>query len=350
MDNERGIRRAEEAGLVVSSCEGGVDVVRPALLASHRSRGDRRRETSVQTVLADKDLLQCVLSFVGGQTGRQSVRALGKVAVVCRTWKQVATCDGLWVGVEEEMVPALWQEEQGGKRVVGRDRLVQHGRMLLAERRVWSEDNWAAGLEMHVEIFDRMDGLQLLSARGPLVCEVEEADSLITLGFPVVPAVTVRGSSFLAANREPDHRRWENIEEYFAVVGLCVRVTVRDQRTGKGGLLWEEGCETARDYEGLTPYWRARLQLPEGSQTITSRVSTMVGGQGNGLQFYTTFFVCPEPDQAGVHEDDMRYRVATGDWVATGDIAGFLEDEFPFYLRMDGTDLAKLATTIRSLC
>jgi hypothetical protein len=119
-------------------------------------------------VLGDRDLLGCVLGFVGGATGRQSVRALGQVSLVSRLWQEESGREGLWVGVEDEVVPALWREEQGGRVAVGRGRLVQYGRQLVAERSVWKGDDWSAGLELHVEVFDRMDGLQMMSARGPL--------------------------------------------------------------------------------------------------------------------------------------------------------------------------------------
>jgi hypothetical protein len=77
-----------------------------------------------------------VLGFVGGATGRQSVRALGQVSLVSRLWREECCREGLWVGVESEVVPALWREEQGGRVAVGRGRLVQYGRQLVAERRV----------------------------------------------------------------------------------------------------------------------------------------------------------------------------------------------------------------------
>jgi hypothetical protein len=272
----------------------------------------------VQGVLGDRDLLGCVLGFVGGATGRQSVRALGQVSLVSRLWREECLREGLWVGVEEEVVPALWREEQGGRVTVGRGRLVQYGRVLLAERRVWSGNDWWAGLELHVEVFDRMDGLQMLSARGPLKWNLQEANGWTTLFLPPLPAVEVRGSSFSAASRDPEQRRFASIGAYFSQghrsgypCSLCVRVTVRDQRTGKGGLLWEEGKGTARLFRDPTPDWEQAL--PEGAKGVLSYKVSMVGAQGEGLKCCTNLYVCPEPDQEGVAEEDRLYHVAMGE-------------------------------------
>jgi hypothetical protein len=310
----------------------------------------RRRESSVHRALVDKDLLGCVVSYVGGETGRQSVEALGKVPLVCRTWREVATCDGLWKGIEEEvMVPALSEEEGKGSRAVGRDRLVQYGRMLVQERRVWSEVNWAFSLDLHVEILDRWDGVQMLSARGPLVARPRGG---LTVCFPRWMSA-MRLATFSAARLNPSGSL-DNIWEYFGYSGtLCVRVTVRDRRTGKEGLLWEEGFGTVRQCAALTPYWEARL--PEGTRSVISGARSMVGGAGDGLQCYTKFFVCPEPDQAGVAERDRLYRVATDDdelYVIDDDDDND-EDEhtfYPFSLKIVGTDIARVRTAIRALC
>jgi hypothetical protein len=250
--------------------------------------------------------------------------------------------------VEEEVVPALWREEQGGRVAVGRGRLVQYGRLLFAERRVWSANDWSAGLELHVEVFDRMDGLQMLSARGPLLWKVHEENGLTTFDLPPLPAVDARGSSFSAASRDPDQRRFANIWAYFSQGGdseypcsLCVRVTVRDQRTGKGGLLWEEGKGTVRRVQNPIPHWEHRL--PEGAKAVLSHKSSMVGARGDGQLCRTIFYVCPEPDQEGVTEEDRLYHVAMGEDNSEG-------DEHPFRFGIRSTDTAKIGALIRSLC
>jgi hypothetical protein len=313
----------------------------------------RRRETSVQRVLADKDLLGCVLIYVGGETGRQSVRALGEVALVCRTWREVATWDELWKDIKEEVIaPALWEEEGKDSRAVGRARLVQYGRMLAQETRVWSEVNWASSLELRVGIFDREHGVQMLSMTGLLGCKVKEADNAVLVGFPSWKIFMVR-TRFSAARLTPDGALSDMWEYFRDSVNFCVRVTVRDRRTGKEGLLWEEGCGTVRVCEDPVPFWKA--QLPEGTQAVISRASSMVGGAGDGLQFYTEFLVCPVANQAGVAERDRLYSVATGsDLLDLSDEEDDDDDEeyhyFPFSLKVVGTDIGKVRTAIRAVC
>jgi hypothetical protein len=252
------------------------------------------------------------------------------------------------VGVEEEVVPALWREEQGGRVGVGRGRLVQYGRLLVAERRMWSEHDWTEGLELHVEVFDRMDGLQMLSARGPLEWEFNEANGWTSFYLPPLPAVEVRGSSFSAASRDPEQRRFANIGAYFSQghrsrypCSLCVRVTVRDQRTGRGGLLWAEGKWTVRRVEDPIPYWEQAL--PEGAMAVTSPLNIMVGARGDGQECRTAFYVCPEPDQEGVAEEDKLYHVAMGEDNSDG-------DDHPFRFIINSADTAKVGAMIRSLC
>jgi hypothetical protein len=309
------------------------------------SMGQRRRESSVQGVLGDRDLLGCVLGFVGGATGRQSVRALGQVSLVSRLWREECSREGLWVGVEEEVVPALWREEQKGS---GRGRLVQYGRQLVAERRMWSVQDWAAGLELHVEVFDRMDGLQMMSARGPLLWQVIEQTGWTIFSLPALPAADVRGSSFSAASRDPEQRRFADIGAYFNQghlseypCSLCVRVTVRDRRTGKGRLLWEEGKGTVRVFTDPIPAWEQRL--PEGAKAVASHKSSMVGARGKGQEVRTAFYVCPEPDQDGVAEEDRLYHVAMGADNSAG-------DDHPFRFFVESMDTAQVGALIRSLC
>jgi hypothetical protein len=202
-------------------------------------------------------------------------------------------------------------------------------------------------LELHVEVFDRMDGLQMLSARGRLRMNVDEAHGRTFFDLPPLPAVDVRGSSFSAASRDPERLRFPAIGEYFEEghrseypCNLCVRVTVKDQRTGKGGLLWEEGKGTARVFEDLVPYWEERLA--EGAKAVASPGSSMVGARGEGLKCWTAFFVCPEPDQEGVAEEDRLYYVAIGEDNSEG-------DSHPFKFVIHSTDTAKVGSMIRAL-
>jgi hypothetical protein len=276
------------------------------------------------------------------------VRALGQTALVCRKWKEVSAREELWVGIEHEVVPALWREEQGGRVAVGRGRLVQYGQLLVADRRVWSEQDWAAGLELHVEVFDRMDGLQMLSSRGALMWKVEEAYGVTVLRVPPSPALEMRGSSFSAATRDPDWLRFPNIGAYFTQgskseypCSLCVRVTVRDRRTGKGGLLWEEGKETTRYCKDADPFWQERL--PENGKVIFSKLARMVGDKVGGPECCVRFCLVPEPNQEGIEEQNRLYRVATGE-------DNHQRDYHPFRLVVKDTDVATLASLIRSFC
>jgi hypothetical protein len=224
---------------------------------------------------------------------------------------------------------------------------VQYGRLLVAERRVWSEEDWTAGLELQVEVFDRMDGLQMLSARGALRANVQ--GNIASVILHMVPALDVCGSSFSAASRDPEQQRFADIEAYFTQghesrypCSLCVRVTVRDRRTGKAALLWEEGKGVVRRCPALLPFWETRL--PAGSRMSTSNGSKMVLGRGNdhGLLCGTDLYVCPVPDQQGVAEKDRMYRVAT--------IACYNQrDRHPFNFLVSDTDTAKIGSIIRSI-
>jgi hypothetical protein len=274
------------------------------------------------------------------------VRALGQTALVCRKWKEVSAREELWVGIEHEVVPALWREEQWGGVTVGRGRLVQYGRLLVAERRMWSEEDWWAGLELQVEVFDRMDGLQMMSARGALRAKVQ-GDGGSVIVYMVPPASDMRGWSFSAASRDPEQQRFANIEAYFTQghesrypCSLCVRVTVRDRRTGKGGLLWEEGKSVVRTYHAPIPFWETRL--PAGSKILSSNGSKMVLGRGDGLPCRTNLVVCPVPDQQGVAEKDRMYRLATRG-------CNSQRDRHPFNMIIPGTDTAQVGSIIRSI-
>jgi hypothetical protein len=296
--------------------------------------------------MANKDVLEHMLGFVGGETGRQRVKALGQVALVCRQWRDVSSGEALWKGVEQDVVPALWVEGPGPGRAVNRDRLMQYGRMLLAERRVWNEWDWISGLELHVEVFDRMDGLQMLSVRGPLGY-ADDGPAGRWLTIDEANAREVRGASFSAASRDPEHHRFADIEAYFTQghqsmypCSLCVRVTVRNVWTGKGGILWEEDKWMAKLCNDITDWGYG---LPAGSISVCTRSGVMVGGGGDGVQCNTRFLVCPEADQAGVAEQDRRYRVATGEDCN-------LREEYPFWMYVDSTEMHQIRSVIRSMC
>jgi hypothetical protein len=241
------------------------------------------------------------------------------------------------VGVEVEVVPALWREEQGGRVAVGRGRLVQYGRQLVTERRVWSDENWGVGLELHVEVFDRMDGLQMLSARGRLVYEVTEEGECTVVQLEKVAAGDARGSSFSAASRDPEQRRFANIEAYFSQgdqleypCSLCARVTVRDQRTGRYGLLWEEGKGTGRRC----------MPRPNGSTLVASAPGAVVGPRGDDLLCSVWFNVRLESDQEGIPAAERLYYISMGEANSQG--------EFEFVI--ESTNVSQVGALIRSVC
>jgi hypothetical protein len=310
------------------------------IIITRSSTSSRGVQGAVARVVGDKDLMSEVVSFVGGETGRQSVRVLGQVALVCRQWREVAVWEGRWVGIEEEVVGGLWREEEkGGRRAVGRARLMAYGRMLLEERRVWRGDDWQEGLELHFEVFDRMDGLQMVSVRGALSFSAHEQQGCI--GLSVLPSsrMKVVGSSFSAASRDPQQRRFASIAEYFTrghgaeyACQLYLRVTVRDVRRGRSALLLEEGKRTVRQFKYPSPSMQARLA--EGSKTVISDVGKLVMGHGTAtLECRTSMFISPEPNQEGVGEQKRLYRLAPDILVV-----------------FESADASKLGSLIRSLC
>jgi hypothetical protein len=68
----------------------------------------------------------------------------------------------------------------------------------------------------------------------------------------------------------------------------------------------------------------------------------MVGGRGHDVKCWTTFVICPEPDQEGVAEEDRLYRLATG-----GDVP---DDIYHFVFMFDSTRIAQIGSMIRSVC
>jgi hypothetical protein len=150
------------------------------------------------------------------------------------------------------MLPLLWEEEQEGKERSSRGRVVQYGRFLKGQKElahIRQLDNaFLEGLEGHVEVFDRMDGLQMLSMRGPLSFteQVEYLGMELSIVGPH-PCSQVDGAAFSAASRDPVLRRFASIEEYFTrghgeeyPCCLCIRVTLRDTRTGRMAVVWAQ--------------------------------------------------------------------------------------------------------------
>jgi hypothetical protein len=232
---------------------------------------------------------------------------------------------------------------------LSRGPLALYGQQLLMGKRLWSENDWAEGLELHVEVFDRMDGLQMLSAKGPLVCSPDE-DGDVQLYLPANPLVEVRCSSFSAASRDPEQQRFSDIQAYFNEghseeypCSLCVRVTILDRRTRRGGVLWEEGKGTKRSFDVPIPHWEERL--PQGAEpgVVCSKWARMVRAQGHDVQYFTNMYVIQEPDQEGVAVKDRLYRVAMA-------ADNSQRDSHPFRLFALAMETHQVGAVIRSLC
>jgi hypothetical protein len=149
----------------------------------------------------------------------------------------------------EDMLPLLWEEEQEGQGS-SRGRVVQYGRFLKGQRRLahipHSDNGFLEGLEAHVEVFDRMDGLQMFSMRGPVSFEQQEEYVTMQL-LTESPQKQIKKAAFSAASRDPVLRRFASMKEYFTrghgeeyQCCLCIRATLRDTRTGRMAVVWEQ--------------------------------------------------------------------------------------------------------------
>jgi hypothetical protein len=215
---------------------------------------------AVKGVLLDGDLLGCVWGFVLGRHARQDMRVLGQLSDVCRKWREVAAWDAWWGGIEHDMLSVSWEEETGEKAGSSRDRVVQYARFLDEQRhpfkRVGWEDNWEQRLEAHVEIYDRMDGLQMLSIRGPVSLEGNHGYLEMTFRTDY-PRFQSRSMAFSAASRDPDGRFLsmrqflEDGHEDEYPCCPCIRVTLRDMRTGNMAVACEEDDWANREVDEL---------------------------------------------------------------------------------------------------
>jgi hypothetical protein len=201
-------------------------------------------------VLSHPELLGRIVRFLAG-SGREARAELGRGALVCRAWRGAAWAEDVWKDVAGELFPCLrGRVVRGGSRAY----VVGHGRALLERGATVGapvESEWWAGLRLHVEVWDELDGLRVLSAEGPVGFDAAD-DSLF-----VRPALDgdsdsdsrVVAARFSAASRGRGSLRFTSVPDYFrrahqapAGAGLHVRVTLRDARPGSasGGqaLLW----------------------------------------------------------------------------------------------------------------
>jgi hypothetical protein len=250
---------------------------------------------------------------------------LGQLSVVCRKWREVSLREAWWGRVAEDMLPLLWEEEeQAGQAGSSRGRVVQYGRFLEGQRDPfkWKEcgDEWWYGLEAHAEIYDRMDGLQLLSIRGPI--DLNDDDAYVAMFFiHDSPLVQIKNAAFSAASRDPVGRRFASMEEYFTrghgeeyPCCLCIRVTLRDTRTGRMAVVWEEDNGGAVfEYETHDAeaghYYCASIRQRRPQQHMVGQLVRQMTAPGTA-----SFHVSRVPNQAeGVSEQDALYRIELGD-------------------------------------
>jgi hypothetical protein len=117
----------------------------------------------VVSVLFSPELMERVVRFLAG--GEREARAdLGRMALVCRTWRDVACHEHVWSRVAMDVLPVLDDEVVAPGEE--REYLMAQGRCLLA-RQMWVGNEWQRNVCLHFEVWDDHDGLRLLSALGP---------------------------------------------------------------------------------------------------------------------------------------------------------------------------------------
>jgi hypothetical protein len=260
------------------------------------------REAAKTRVLMDENLLRCVIAFLEEKTARQRVKVLGQVGSVCRKWGEMVSGEQLWAGIVEEVLPLSKKEEDGQAT---RARMVQYGRMLVAERRVWRDTTWEYGMWIQFDVFDGGDGLQLLSAKGRLWTDFESPGYVLEIDSY---SAEVHSVPFSAANRGHDDVRdyaWQDWDSYESRRGLCVRVTIGERSTGRKALLWEECLCLER---------RCEEWGDEGFRVVSTSDTVVYSSVADlKMKCSTRISLRPEDDQEGVDERDKLYRVYGGE-------------------------------------
>jgi hypothetical protein len=212
------------------------------------------------------------------------------------------------------MLALLWEEETASS---SRGRVVRYGRFLEGQRehlqlhwKEWDEE-WLEGVEMYVEVFDRMDGFQMLSMRGPVT--FEDGREYVEIVFPGgCPQMQHSSAPFSAASRDPlgrfgsmrQYLERGHEEEYPCC--LCMRVTLRDMRTGKMAVVWEVNKGKARHDYGMEGEDCYTFTGPHRGLTAIGR---LLG------QYEASFIMSPVvgPGEA-VSMQDRLYRVEPRDF------------------------------------
>jgi hypothetical protein len=217
------------------------------------------------------------------------------------------------------MLPLLWGEEQTGQAGSSRGRVVQYGRYLKGQREIAHKMEWGdeflEGLEGHVEVFDRMDGLQMFSMRGPV--SFAEQDEYVAMEFLAdSPQLQIKNTAFSAASRDPVGQRFATMREYFRQghgeeypCCLCIRVTLRDTRTGRMAVVWE-------DDNVILGVWRPYNEVLNSFADNFFACHTR-GGTAGEIPIgrlvcpWAAYFgaMCIEDQGEGVSEEDRLYRI-----------------------------------------
>lgn len=155
----------------------------------------------------------------------------------------------------------------------------------------------------------------------------------IDLRIAAGPRLEVGGPAFSAVSKDPERRRYASISEYLtgrpgdAAGGainlmaldqprLIVRATVRELRTGRRALLWDECSSSSIVRTVQEPSVRWRQRLPEGSLAVSTPASqrqllTCPSYHGPSLKGSSYFFCSPLEGQAeDVAPEERRYRLA----------------------------------------
>lgn len=178
-------------------------------------------------VLSDGDLVQHVKSMLAGPS-RASREDVGRLSLVCRLWRDVGRCETIWRRITMQLFPINQHTPVVGIEhgVLYREYIQSYGRALV-ERRVVDEP--LKGVDLHVELWDEMDGATLFSAIGPAAVAFS-VDQERT-GVQVEKGTRHCRRRITAADRDPQQHRYA----YYCVLkhGPCCifrlhRPVVRD--------------------------------------------------------------------------------------------------------------------------
>jgi hypothetical protein len=306
---------------------------------------EQQRPSPVLAVLGDAALLHYVLEFVAAPAMPYR-RQLGTLALVSRQWRDLAHSERFWRPIVLQLFPRLsptavdhdedeaaaggttgagtgtgtgtaaavaaatsteavqqhqQQHQQQQQAAPGaewyRKYLVQYGRCLF-EHPI-RQGPWHEGITLSFDLHDEQDGTRLFSSTGPI--------RFTGTTIPGITAMKLTGrrrrvtTPFSAAGRDPTGHL-ASIEELFQEgdspdypVAFTIRVTARDERTGKMALLFSSAKRTKRWVEPLGE----DMGVPQGTLLVNqgwARVT--IPGTDLAMQMLTVFYVAPVEAQA----------------------------------------------------